>query len=414
MNGISRTKMTKKIPTLLFILVFSQVHSLFGQLVKDKFDKMNLSENFDSSSSMWTMVANLDNLFIVQEGEYILSRKTLLSPFAVIASYASESSTFRLVSSIKLEKSQNDEGSAGLIFMAQEDGTGGFIFEFNKLRQYRVKQISNGSYRNVTGDSKSNGWVRSNTLSETGLFNLIDIRTSNKNYDIYVNNAILVSFSESAYTKGKLGIIIGPGSKARCDFFYIFTSSKSSNTIDDALAPGINSGADNAQSGGPDIIALAESIIQLKTQINKLNEENEMLHQTIEAYKSESKNTAMNEKIYEKNISTLQEELKRQNQKMDSLNKANVELLKYKELVAGNENSDLIITLSKAVKNEKASNEELRRINKELSDSLSVLKRETDHLDTGKSNKSGNSNSPVKTIPDSTNKKGFILPADGK
>lgn len=99
---------------------------------------------------------------------------------------------------------------------------------------------------------------------------------------------------------------------------------------------------------------------------------------------------------------------------MDSLNKANVELLKYKELVAGNENSDLIITLSKAVKNEKASNEELRRINKELSDSLSVLKRETDHLDTGKSNKSGNSNSPVKTIPDSTNKKGFILPADGK
>ena len=47
-----------------------------GQLVTEKFDKLSLSENFDSTTSYWTTLANADNLFIVQEGEYILNRKT--------------------------------------------------------------------------------------------------------------------------------------------------------------------------------------------------------------------------------------------------------------------------------------------------------------------------------------------------
>jgi hypothetical protein len=54
--------------------------------VNEKFDKLILSENFDSTDSYWTTLANADNLFIVQEGEYILNRKSTLSPFAIIAS----------------------------------------------------------------------------------------------------------------------------------------------------------------------------------------------------------------------------------------------------------------------------------------------------------------------------------------
>jgi len=406
--------MTKKIRTVVFILFISFYFPVSGQLVREKFDKMTLSENFDSSTSMWTMVANLDNLFIVQDGEYILNRKTQVSPFAVVAGFNNESAVFRLVSSLKLEKTATEDGSAGLLFMAQDDGKGGFIFEINKSKQYRVKQITGGSYKYVSGEPKNNGWVKSNALSELNLYNLVDIRIADKNYDVYVNNTFLMSFTEPAYKTGKLGIIIGPGSKARVDFFYVFSSSRVS--IPD---PGVTAGADKTSGGeaavqSPDIIQLAESIILLKTQINKANEDNEVLRHTIDAYKMDSKDAEANLRTYEKNIKVLQDELKKQNLRMDSLVKVNAELMKYKELVAGNENSDLIITLSKTVKSEKEANEELRRINKELSDSLAVMKNEARQAGQKQANKTPGSNSQAtKSVQDTTSRKGFVLPNDG-
>ncbi len=399
--------MTKKIRFLLLLLAPCSLLSVRGQLVRDKFDKMTLSENFDSSSSMWTIVSNLDNLFIVQEGEYILNRKTLVSPFAVIAGYSNEYTAFRMVSSVKMEKTQNDEGTAGLLFMAQEDGRGGFIIEFNRLKQYRIKQIAGGSYKYISGDARNNGWVKSNALSDLNLYNLVDIRTSGKNYDVYVNNVYLMSFTEPAYTTGKMGIIIGPGTKARFDFLYVFISSKASRNVDDGLL----AGAPGEQpAGGPDITVLAESIIQLKTQINKLNEDNEVLKQTIEAYKSNALDAEKDVKNYERNQKLLLDEIKKQNLKMDSLSRVNTELLKYKELVAGNENSDLIITLSRTVKTEKAANEELRKQNKQLSDSLSAVLKE--QPDRGGRQPAGNPSSG-KVQPDSGIHKGFVLPKDG-
>lgn len=408
--------MTKKIPICALLLFFYSIHGLYSQSVKEKFDIMSLSENFDSSSSLWTMVANLDNLFIVQDGEYILNRKTLVSPFAVVASYANDVSAFRFVSSLKLEKTANDEGSVGLLFMAQEDGTGGFIIEINKFKQYRVKQITGGGYKYISGEAKNNGWVKSTALSDLNLYNLFDIRTANKDYDIYVNNKYLMSFNEPAYSSGKLGVIIGAGSKAKVDFFYFFTSSRFSGALEEANNPGqINTEDPSKLASSPDIIAFAESIIQLKTQINKLNEENEVYKQTIEAYKSEERDAALAQKTYEKNIKVLQEEMKKQTVRMDSLVKVNNELMKYKELVAGNENSDLIINLSKTLKSEKVINEELRKLNKVQSDSIQQLKMEITKSPGSKGIKQTNTNSSTNTSRDSINqKKGFELPKDGK
>jgi len=397
--------MTKSILFVIFILSVFHFLPVQGQVVKEKFDKMTLSENFDSSTTMWSMVANLDNLFIVQDGEYILNRKTQVSPFAVVAGYNNEASSFRLVASLKLEKTVTDEGSAGFLFMAQDDGKGGFIFEINKLKQYRIKQISGSSYKYVSGDAKNNGWVKSAALSALNLYNLVDIRTAAQSYDLFVNNTFLMSFSEPAYKTGKLGIIIGPGSKARVDFFYVFTGGRTETVS-------VDKEGDNAQpvaNAGPDIIALAESIIQLKTQINKLNEENEVFRQSIEAYKIEAKETEDNKKAYDKNIKTLQDEAKKQSFRMDSLVKVNTELLKYKELVAGNENSDLIITLSKTVKSEKAANEELRKLNKELSDSLAAVKSETSRQPVQKPKAAPG----TQATRDTTTQKGFVLPKDG-
>lgn len=91
--------------------------------------------------------------------------------------------------------------------MAQNDGNGGFIFEINAEKQFRLRQIVSGSYKFMTGDAKNGGWTKSNSLNGLNAYNVIDIRTSNRNYDIYVNNNLLLSFTEIAYKTGRFDLL---------------------------------------------------------------------------------------------------------------------------------------------------------------------------------------------------------------
>jgi hypothetical protein len=396
----------KKFFPLCILLYALRVSNSCAQLVNEKFDQLSLSENFDSTNAYWTTLANADNLFIVQEGEYILNRKTILSPFAIIANYENELSAFRLVTSVKLEKSLNDDGTIGIIFMAQSDGKGGFIFEINKLKQYRVRQITGLTYKYLTGELKTGGWINSKFINETNAYNLVEIKTFNRNYDIYINNNFLISFSEIAYKSGRMGIVIGPGSKGRVDFIYLFSSSKSP----DAVA---SDGIQNTQmtkEQGPDIIELTESIIKLKTQINTLTEKNEDLHKTLEAMKSDDDEVENQKKNYDKTIKDLQTKIGTFSFTYDSLMKINQVLLKYKEMVAGNENSDLVISLSKALKTEKESNEMMIKQNKALTDSLSVLMKNSKSKNPAPHEIKNNEKPPG---GNDTNTKGFVLPKEG-
>lgn len=353
---------------LLFLLTFftatlSNLTLVQAQTVNEKFDRLDLSENFDTSSGMWTFMSNSENLFLVQEGEYILNRKAPEKPYAIIANYDYNQPAFKMVTSLKIEKANDQNGSVGVMFMAQNDGNGGFIFEINTLKQFRLRQIVSGSYKYLTGDAKSGGWVKSNFINNLNVYNLLELRFSQRNYDIYLNNNLLMSFTEIAYKSGRFGYIVGPGSRAKIDFLYLFSASgKGEQTT---------SGGNNnqQQEGSPDVIQLAESIIKLKTQINKLQAENEELTRNLESVKSADQEDANERKLKDKTITDLQKQMVKKEASFDSLLKVNQTLLKYKEMVAGNENSDLIITLSKSVKAEKEKN-------KQLSDSLQILKTE--------------------------------------
>lgn len=359
----------KKIIATLFI--FFSVNG-FAQTVNEKFDKLDLSENFDTSSGMWTFLANNENLFLVQDGEYILNRKTTVSPFAVMANYNYDALAYKMVVSMKIEKSIDESGSIGIIFMAQEDGKGGFLFEVNKAGLYRLRQIIGGSYKYLTGDSKTGGWAKTNFTNPLNVYNLVEIKTANRKYDISLNNQYLMSFEEIAYKTGKFGVIIGPGSKGKMDFLYLFSSSKFAEASDTPTTEqGKTQNNTNTQSkeNSPDIIALAESIIKLKTQINKLQAENDDLKKTIDAIRSADDESEQQKKNYEKNIKLLEKQNAASEASYDSLLKVNQSLLKYKDMVAGNENSDLIITLSKNLKSEKEKTQL-------LTDSIASLKAE--------------------------------------
>ena len=353
---------------LLFLLMFtavalSKLTPVQAQTVNEKFDRLDLSENFDTSSGIWTFMSNSENLFLVQEGEYILNRKAPEKPYAIIANYDYNQPAFKMITSLKIEKANDQNGSVGVMFMAQNDGNGGFIFEINTLKQFRLRQIVAGSYRYLTGDAKSGGWVKSNFINNLNVYNLRALRFSQRNYDIYLNNNLLMSFTEIAYKSGRFGYIVGPGSRAKIDFLYLFSASgKSESTAG-------SSNNNNQQEGSPDVIQLAESIIKLKTQINKLQAENEELTRNLESVKSADQEDENERKLKDKIITDLQKQMTIKEASFDSLLKVNQTLLKYKEMVAGNENADLIITLSKSVKAEKEKN-------KQLSDSLQILKTE--------------------------------------
>jgi hypothetical protein len=136
-----------------------------------------------------------------------------------------------MVCIFEIRKSVTEDGLIGIIFMAQSDGKGGFIFEINKLKQYRIRQITGATYKYITGDAKTSGWVNSKFINEINSYNLVEIKTAERNYDISINNSYLTSFSEIAYKTGRMGIVIGPGSKGRVDFLYLFSSSKNGESL---------------------------------------------------------------------------------------------------------------------------------------------------------------------------------------
>ncbi len=353
---------TYRVPA--FIIIAASLLPFFStaQTINERFDKLLISENFDSSNTYWTTLANADNLFIVQDGEYILQRKATNAPYAIIAAFKENFNNYRVVTSIKLDKSLSESGFAGFMFMMQDEGQGGFLVELNKLREYRLRQIVNGTYKYITGSSKSGGWIKNNSLNDVGTANMIEIRTNNRNYDLYFNNTFIQSFSEPSYRSGKLGVIVGPSTRCKIDFMYVFTMT----TAQDQNLTASTTGNDNLTGASPDVLELAESIIKMKTQINTLTEENEGLRKTISAMRSGEQEKDVTVKNFEKQLKALQDQVAKKDQSIDSLIKKNNELLKFKELAGGNENSDIIIALSKNLKAEKEKNtileEEIRKL----------------------------------------------------
>ncbi|MFM7824000.1 MAG: hypothetical protein ACKPB3_09535 [Bacteroidota bacterium] len=346
---------------LASILWMASTNNASAQRVRDRFELLSFSDNFDTPSDKWTTEANSDNLLVIQDGEYILHRKNTFTPFLVIAGLEKEIDDCRLVASLRLDKNYGSDPTAGILFMMQPQASGGFLIELNRKKEFRVRQITAGKYQYLTGTSKNGGWAKCAPANEAGLNNVIEIRTAGGNYDLFVNDVYLVSFFEPAYKSGSIGIVIGPDTRARLDYVYIFTKGQPTN---DAIAP-----ADSnyeTVSSGEEMIKLAESIIQLKTQINALKQDNDELKKAISSLRSGDSEKSAEIKSMEAEIKSMQDQIANRDAEIAKLTTERDALAKYKEMTGGNENSDVVITLSKALKAEKEKNlkleEEIRKL----------------------------------------------------
>lgn len=348
----------------------------FKPLVKERFDFPLYREQFDSITSVWPIISNRENLVLVQAGEYLLFRKNKSTPFAAMGDFPQYFANFHIITSLQVTGGTSTEpAGAGLLFMSQSAGKGGFVFELNSNQQFRLRQITPGGYRYLSGLQKDDGWLKSSVITP-GQFNQVEIKTHSGRYDILVNGVLVFAFEEPAYTQGGLGFYVGPGTLCRIHFIDVLSDSQGSRVVPDLTQQDTVDSIDSSSTGNTDMVVLTESIIELQSQINRLKSENESLHEQVELLKGGEQESKSSVAQFQKRISTLEKQLAASKKTSDSLNFINQDLIKYKEMVNQNgDGGDLIITLSKNLKTEKIRNEGLLIENKSLRDSVGVLNK---------------------------------------
>src|SRR5689334_10944940 len=177
---------------LLFLAAgMSFPSAAIAQLVKQNFTESALHEDFESDNDLWMTASNTDNFFVIQNGEYILHRRNTLTGYTIFPKWENQLSEYSISAGLKIAGSATDEASVGIIFMAQADNKGALFFEFNNKNQYRIKKLDGVNYKLISGGQKDAGWVNSTFFLAPDLYNRVEIRTSDKNYDVYLNNNYL-------------------------------------------------------------------------------------------------------------------------------------------------------------------------------------------------------------------------------
>ena len=146
-------------------------------------------------------------------------QRKIASPRAVIANADPISKNFYIKSKILLAPFGTLESSVGIIFLAQRGGKGGFVFEVNKKKKFRIKDLGTGAFITKEGD---NGWVKSKSIAPPTRNNTIEIKGFRGQFDIYINGAYIYSFVNSSYESGKFGAYIGPSAEAKIYYFNVY------------------------------------------------------------------------------------------------------------------------------------------------------------------------------------------------
>ena len=211
--------------TLLLLTVLSS--TIFAQQISSTaYNKEIIHEDFNQQGEHFVTITTNDNYFILDKGDYLLSRNNNESEYAIIANNSTVAD-FVLKTELRIGPSDNKKASIGIILKAQQDGKGAIIFEINKQAEYRIKKLIGSSYQTLSGNAKQEGWVKSKNINSVDEQNFIEIRTENNIYDVYVNNIYLTTFVVPDFASGSCGLIISHETKARISYYYINTKGES-------------------------------------------------------------------------------------------------------------------------------------------------------------------------------------------
>jgi chromosome segregation ATPase len=363
------------ISTTLLLLAFLSTTLNAQQISSDAYNKDVIHEDFNTEGKYFKIVTTNDNYFILDKGDYLLSRNNKDSEYAIIANNSSVTD-FVIKTAVRIGPSKNKKASVGIILKAQQDGKGAIIFEINKKREYRIKQLIGDSYQTLSGNAKQEGWVKNKLVHGVDEHNFIEIRSEKNIYDIYINSEYLTTFFIPDFTSGSCGLTISPATKARISYYYINTKEESTT-----VAKYTN---ENTASVNETIEQLNKRIVILEennAKLNELNSDSKAL-QSDEIKALIAKNTSLaNITIeQEKEIIKLNSDSKAQSDEIKALiakniSLANIKIEQEKEII---ELNSLITSLKK--KSNKA--EELETSNTSLQTTVSSLTSENNSLST--------------------------------
>ena len=206
-------------------------YNIYAQDISaDLFQNQIIKEDFNQQAETFKIITTSDNYFILDNGDYFLSRNNSNSEFAIFANN-SEVSDFLLKTAIRIGPSPNNEASIGLILKAQKNANGAIIFEINKQKEFRIKQLIKNKYQILSGNSKNSGWEKTKLLNGIDEINYIEIRSNSNVYDVYINNEYLSTFFVPEYAFGSCGLIISPKTKARVSYFYLYSKGLNTDTL---------------------------------------------------------------------------------------------------------------------------------------------------------------------------------------
>ena len=253
----------KTIFTTLLLSVSLITNGIAQQISSESYIKAEIHEDFSQEGKIFPIINTTENQFIIDNGDYFLSRNNMDSQY-IINCNNSSFSDFILKTSIRIGPSNNKNASIGIILKAQIKGDGAIIFEINKKGEYRIKQLLDNTYKTLSGLRKNEGWVKSKIINGVDEHNAIEIRTENNHYDVYINNDYLTTFFNPDYRRGSCGLIISPETKARIAYYHLNTQGEST-TLTATNTSQITSNTNT------EIEELNREIATLETNNTKLN-----------------------------------------------------------------------------------------------------------------------------------------------
>ncbi len=225
-------------------------------------------DDYTDNTENWPLYNEADIKCYVVEGYYYMNRLSGDKSRAVVPSFKKIENKFMIKTSLALISSSASNQTVGVLFMAQADGSGGFVLELNKKQQFRVRGIVSAGQYITSGES---GWVKSKNINGPDQFNKLVIKCYNGKYDIYINDQYTFSFENNAFKAGEMGLLAGPGSKSKVDYFYLY---KITADIPDNLES-LNNSVDGLKKENDSLKSVIEN--QLMRKIDSLEKVNAKL-----------------------------------------------------------------------------------------------------------------------------------------
>ena len=320
--------------------------------------KLLWEDNFQKLDNAWAQQSTADNFFIGSSEGFEVWRKSKRTGFFIFPLKVQEFRIFEASLQFVFDGKGSAENSAGLVLQAQPDGAGALIVEVNRKKQFRIRRAA--SHRIMPVNEPNGGWRKPSKKIKGDLVTL-SVKTNDKLYDVYINGIYVHSFTEIEYSKGWIGLYVGPESKVIYKKISVKIDDEASSVPEAASAY-----PDDRKSLSLAIGRLKEVIQKKDLRIAEL--ENQLKDQTGLNYKADSVLLKQSQEAVAR-VDELEIELEKANADKLALEKELLKLQQFKNAVSGSDGGNVA--------------DNLININEELRLELQKSKKTIEELEAG-------------------------------